>query len=159
MYMQPWHAARSWSLCRLARAATIPIPGTNLGPCPSAIPARNRRPPTLSLHYQQTREIPPPSLCCSLPSRRRATREHRTPPKCGAPDIDTWSMGLHNMLLTTARPTLCPLLASPPSRPFKGRYRLMSDRSKFPRRLPVVFVSRARDLLAQPTPLRTVQQY
>lgn len=37
-YMQPWHAAaRSWSLCRLARAATIPIPGTNLGPCPSLL--------------------------------------------------------------------------------------------------------------------------
>jgi hypothetical protein len=31
-YMQPCHAARSWSLCRLARAATTPIPGTNLGP-------------------------------------------------------------------------------------------------------------------------------
>lgn len=160
-YMQPWHAAaRSWSLCRLARAATIPIPGTNLGPCPSpAIPARSRRPPTSPLRYHQTLEIRPQTLCCSLPSRRWATREHCTPPKCGAPDIDTWSMGLHNMLLTTSRPTPCPLLASPPSRPFKGCYRLMSDRSKFPRRLPVVFVSRARDLLVQPTPLRTVQQY
>jgi hypothetical protein len=156
-YMQPCHAARSWSLCRLARAATTPIPGTNLRPRYSRpqSPTINITPSPLARAPNLSFKTCPLSVFATLGDTRAPPR-----PNAGLQILtDTWSMGLHNMLLTTSRPTPCPLLASPSFSPFHSNLHLMSDGSKFPRRLPVVLVPRARDLLVQPTPLRTVQQH